>query len=190
MNQRVTILGAWLFPTIALASGGEHGFTFGTQGLYILDFLVLIGLLVFLTRKKFKAAIVERAAGIRKDIDEATADHGEAEKVLAEKHGHLEALKSDRAKLEGRFRDEATREHDRVVAEADARAKRLVSEAERQIEAERRKLADELKDRLIDETFQKARVEIQASMTDEGRRRWTDDAVARLEKVEWRAPNA
>ncbi len=38
-------------------------------------------LLVFLIRKKFKAAIVERAAGIRKDIDEATADHGDAERT-------------------------------------------------------------------------------------------------------------
>lgn len=191
MNKALGFVAGGLIPSMALASGGGgHGFTWGVQGLYIVDFVVLITLLVILTRKKFAAALTDRAAGIRKDIDEATGEHADAQKVLNEKEGNLRALQADRPKLEERFRDEATREHDRVIAEADARARRLVAETERQIEAERRKLTDELRGRLIDQTFDTARVEIGASMTEEARRRWTDDAVARLEKVEWRAPHA
>jgi len=191
MSNRLVVVAGALLPSIALASGGSgHGFTWGVQGLYIVDFVVLIALLVILTRKKFAAALTDRAAGIRKDIDEATSEHDDARKVLDEKEGNLRALQADRPKLEERFRDEAVREHDRVIAEADARARRLVAETERQIEAERRRLADELRGRLIDQTFETARVEIRASMTDEARRRWTDDAVTRLEKVLWRAPHA
>jgi len=191
MKQPLVVVVGALVPALALASGGgEHGFTFGTQGLYIIDFLVLVGLLVFLTRKKFAAALQDRAAGVRKDIDEATGEHDEARRTLDEKSGHLEGLKADRAALEQRFRDEAAREHDRVLADADARARRLVAEAERQVEAERRRLADEVRGRLIQQTFDAARAEIQAGLTDEARRRWTDDAVARLAQADGRAPHA
>jgi F-type H+-transporting ATPase subunit b len=193
MSKLYTIVvgaAAGLAPAVALASENEHGFTFGTQGLFIIDFVVLIALLVFLTRKKFATALQDRAAGIRKDIDEATTEHDEAQKSATEKVGHLEGLKADRASLEARFRDEAAREHDRVLADADARAKRLVSEAERQVEAERRRLADEVRGRLIEQTFAAARTEIQAGMTEEARRRWTDDAVARLAQADGRASHA
>lgn len=174
-------------PTAAWASGGAHH---GFDWQFGANFLILVVALVLLLRKKLRAALEARATGIRKDMDDAARELGTAEALEREKQAHLRGLEADRDKILSRFRDDAARERTRLVAEAQARAARIRSETERQAEAERRQVEDELRARVVDEAFGRARSRLAREMDEGKKRAWADEALARLEKADWEAPHA
>lgn len=177
-----------ILPGQALAGG--HGFTLKEHGFFIIDFVVLIGLIVWLTRKKFKAFLVARSTGIRQDMDVARQAFDRARAEHDEKAARTAALESDRDEMLARFRDEAEQEKARIIAEAEARAEQIVAEARRQVEMEARRLQEGLTTRAVEGAVEGARAHLQEKMGEIERRTWTDDAIARLDKLDWRMSDA
>jgi F-type H+-transporting ATPase subunit b len=175
-------------PGQALAGG--HGFTFKDHGFFIIDFVVLIALIVWLTRKKFKAFLVARSTGIRQDMDDAKQTFDAARAEHDEKAARTTALAAERDEMLARFRDEAQQEKARIIAEAEARAEQIVAEARRQVEMEARKLQEGLTARAVEGAVEGARTHLREKMGEIERRRWTDDAIARLDKLDWRMSDA
>lgn len=181
----------FLAPAQLLASGGGgHGFSFQDQGLFIIDFVVLMGLAVILLRKKFKAALVARADGIRHSMDEARAVYDAADEGAGQKTERLERLRAEREAMLARFREEAEGEGARIIAEAEEKARRLVAEAQRQAEAERRQVQDSWRQELIEGAFGRADAAVAKGLDDASRRKWTDDAIAGLDAADWEVGNA
>ncbi len=170
--------------------GGGHGFSFMDQGLFIIDFVVLMALFVILLRKKVKAALVARADGIRQSMDEASDAYDVADGEAAAKTARLDNLKAEREAMIARFRDEAEAEGARIVAEAEEKARRLVAEAKRQAEVERRQIQESWRRELIDGAFAQAGAAVSKDLDDAGRRRLTDAAIAGLEGADWEVGNA
>jgi F-type H+-transporting ATPase subunit b len=175
---------------VASPASASEGFSFAEQGLFILDFVVLIGLLAWFLRKKFKAYMAERSQSIRKDMDEAAALHAREEALAAEKERHLARLMADREAMLARFREEAEKERARILAEARERAERLLEETRRQAEAERRQMLTEFRELLVERAVSGARESLVAGTDAVARARWTDAAIAGLEKAEWGAQDA
>jgi F-type H+-transporting ATPase subunit b len=182
---------ALLAPAQVLASGsGGHGFSFQDQGLFIIDFVVLMGVAFFLLRKKVKAALVARADGIRQSMDDARVTYDAADGGAREKSERLDKLQAEREAMLTRFREEAEAEGAKIVEEAEAKARRLVADARRQADVERRQIQESWRRELIDGAFDQAGAAVAKSLDDAGRRRWTDDAIAGLETADWEVGNA
>ena len=106
-----------------------------TMGFVILNFLVLAALLYGLLWEPIVKMLDDRAASIRKDIEQASASREDAEKL---KHRYEQAMANARSEA-NRLRQEKVREgdaeKDKIIGRARDEARRLVEDAQSQITA-------------------------------------------------------
>ncbi len=106
-----------------------------TMGFVILNFLILAALLYGLLWEPITKMLDDRAASIRKDIEQASASREDAEKL---KQRYEQAMANARSEA-GRLRQEKIREgddeKDKIIGRAREEAKRLVDDAQLQISA-------------------------------------------------------
>jgi F-type H+-transporting ATPase subunit b len=115
-----------------------HGQIIGinaTMGFVILNFLILVALLYALLWNPITGMLDERAASIRKDIEQAAASREDAEKL---KMRYEQALANARSEA-NRMRQEKVREGDaekgRIITHARQEARRLSEDAKVQVDA-------------------------------------------------------
>jgi F-type H+-transporting ATPase subunit b len=106
-----------------------------TMGFVILNFLVLVALLYGLLWEPITKMLDDRAASIRKDIEQASASREDAEKL---KQRYEQAMANARSEA-NRLRQEKVREgdaeKDKIIGRAREEARRLVEDAQSQITA-------------------------------------------------------
>jgi F-type H+-transporting ATPase subunit b len=106
-----------------------------TMGFVILNFLVLAALLYGLLWEPIMKMLDDRAASIRKDIEQASASREDAEKL---KQRYEQAMANARSEA-NRLRQEKVREgdaeKDKIMGHAREEARRLVEDAQSQISA-------------------------------------------------------
>lgn len=106
-----------------------------TMGFVILNFLILAALLYGLLWEPITKMLDDRAASIRKDIEQASASREDAEKL---KQRYEQAMANARSEA-NRLRQEKVREgdveKDKIVGKAREEARRLVEDAQSQITA-------------------------------------------------------
>jgi len=106
-----------------------------TMGFVILNFLVLAALLYGLLWEPIMKMLDDRAASIRKDIEQASASREDAEKL---KQRYEQAMANARSEA-NRLRQEKVREgdaeKDKIIGRAREESRRLVEDAQSQITA-------------------------------------------------------
>jgi ribonucleoside-diphosphate reductase alpha chain len=130
-------------PSFALASEG-HGFVWSEHGLYILDFLILAGILYWFARKPIKAFLEERSRLVAHEILEARKLREAAAARLAEYETRLAALEAERTRILESFVEDGERERDRIIRDAEVATQKMVADAERRITQEARRLEQAL----------------------------------------------
>jgi len=95
-----TFAGALLTPALALASsGGEaRGFSFKEHGLYIINFIIFMGILIYFAGPAIAKAIRERSESAARRLAESRSAFENAKlaaQVAREKMGTLEKAKCD-----------------------------------------------------------------------------------------------
>jgi len=120
--------------------GGEHhggplNWThFGAETIplvaMLLNFSILVGLLVFLGRKKLGEYLKARHLAVQDALTEAQQTRAEAEKRYREYSARLEQLDRELTRLREEIKNAAQAERDRIVAEAEERAARLQRETD------------------------------------------------------------
>jgi len=166
---------------MALLAGG-HGPSLNIEGFYLINFLVFVGILVYLLRKPLAKFLTERRAKMTKDIEEARKMRDEAEAKLAEYNTRLESLEDEIQGILDDARAHGEAERKRIMVEATRAAERLRTEAKTRIEQETRKLQLELRRKMVDLSVEVAERIITEKITDTHRRRMVTEYIGDLEQ--------
>ncbi len=131
---------AMMAAPAALASGDSHGPSVEVHLFYLIDFLVLVGLLWWFARKPAKKFLVDRHDAVRKEMDEAMALKAEAGERVSKYEAMLANLDAEITEIRAQFRRDGLAERDRIVSEARAAAERMRRGAQQELAIETAKL--------------------------------------------------
>lgn len=148
---------------MAMASGEGHA----ADGVLLKDFLyrclnfaVMVGILAYFALKPIKKALAERQENVVRTLDEAQKTQEQAEARHREVAAKLKAADEDIDKVYAAIREEGEQERQRIIANAQAMAEKIQTEAEKsarrevenarlQLRGEVAELASKLAEQLI-----------------------------------------
>lgn len=108
-------------------------------------FLVMSYFLFNPARKMLSA----RQDRIKNDIDSATADKAEAEKLKAEYEEKLKDINKEAETILAEARKKALANETKIIAEAKEEAARIIARANTEAELEKQKMADDVKKEMV-----------------------------------------
>lgn len=143
------ILESFILPAVLFAAEAEHsGGLLSDPALWrVINLLVFALFLVYILRNKIKIGQVfdNRAAAIRKELDQARRDKQEAEQRLAEVESRLANLDQEVASIRSEAEREAAREQERIRQAAASDAEKIRQMAQREIEGAMKSARTELR---------------------------------------------
>jgi F-type H+-transporting ATPase subunit b len=119
---------ALLAAPAALAADKE-GFQPFTHLSYLVDFIILAGVLGYALRGPLATYLSDRHDAIRKEMDEATARKADATERLARYERHLRELDAEVATMRSDFERDGLAESERILADAQETIERLRADA-------------------------------------------------------------
>jgi ATP synthase F0 subunit b len=160
------------FPTPALlllAEAAEHqAESFWSNPAYWrpLNLLIFLAFLIYLLRNKIRIGEVfdKRAAGIRKELEEAHTARAEAEQKLAEVEARLNKLDEEVAEIKAEAERDSAREMDRIMKAAAADAEKIGQTAQREIEGSVKAAKSDLRAFVAEQSANLAQSMIQREM--------------------------
>jgi len=157
----------------------EIGLIFWT----LVTFLVLLYLLSKFAWGPIVRAMNAREEGIRGDLDNARKEREDAQRLLEEHHALLNQARRERAEAVEAGRRDAERLKSEILDEARKQREQLMAQADAQIAAGVRHARSELKGAAADLAIQVAGKLIGKSLDDATQRRLVDDYLADLERL-------
>jgi F-type H+-transporting ATPase subunit b len=139
-----------VLPALATAAKAEHGVdvmpdNFGLQIWVLLTFLVMFALLAKLAFKPIAEALDRRAQSIKRSLDDAEKSRAEAKKLMEDYQRQVAEARHEAAKVVEEARALGERVRKEMVEKAGAEASALVARAQEEIERQKEKGVQELK---------------------------------------------
>lgn len=173
-------LAALLAAPEALASGGfvmkEHGF-------YIVDFVVLVGILWYYGRGPAKRFLADRRAGVEREINDAAGVKSAAEARLAKYAAHLDGFDAERMALREDFARDGERERQRLKAATKAALARLEADVERTVAQEARQVDKDLQSAVAARALELAEARVREQLTPATQRRLIKQYLADFQRL-------
>lgn len=157
--RALSLASVLLVPAVSLAlegdahhaeAHGEHGWDTTAIAAQIVNFVVLIGIFVFLFKGKVNSFLKERKAEVANALSEAARLKAEAAAKHREYSERLAKLDQELAQIKQEMIAAGIKERDRIVAEAEHKAARMRREAEFIIEQQVKQLQTELTKEAVD----------------------------------------
>ncbi len=171
-------------PLLASGDGG-HGEAapkgwVATDTQRVLNFAVLAGGLFFLLRKPVAKALRDRIGGIEQQLRDLEARKQTAEKELAAVNSRIATLDKEAEKIVAEYVRQGEEARARILAAAEASAKKLEEQAKRQIDHELRTVRDRLQAEVIEKALVKAEARLRERITTEDQDRLIDEYLAKV----------
>jgi F-type H+-transporting ATPase subunit b len=171
-------------------AAGEHGeFSLASllasrefQGTLV-NFIVLVGLLAWVIRKKGNPALAARRAEVEKELEEARRLRAEAEKRHLETASRLEKLDQEMVQIRGEMIKAGEAERDRIVEQAEEKAARLRKDTSFLIEQQIKQLRKELMQEAANAAIVAAQELLQERTTDADQDQLAEAYLNRLDQV-------
>ena len=167
------------------SSGGEHhdakpkGWV-STDTYRVLNFLVLLGGLVFLLRKPVSQALGARIEGIQKQLEELEAKKVEAEKHVAECNQKLKNLEQEADQIIASYVQQGEAAKARILEEAGKMSEKLQEQASKNIDQEFKQARKVLQEEMLEKASLMAEEIIKKTITSADQERLVGEY---LEKV-------
>jgi F-type H+-transporting ATPase subunit b len=180
-------LAAWALPAAArAAAAGEVDVVpdnFGLQVWVILTFLVMLALLAKLAFKPIAEALDRRSQTIRQSIEEAERQRAEAKKLLEDYQKQLAAARAEAGKIieEARALGENVRKE--ALEKANAEASALIQRAREEIQRQKEKGIEELKDTVASLSVQVAARVIEKELNEAAHRQLVENLIQELARM-------
>ncbi len=159
-----------LLPMTVLAAeegGGEGGVLLMIGKIFNIAVVILV--LVWFGRKPLADFFANRTQSIREQLEEAQRARQEAEASLAEMQKRMRNLDQELKQIREAAEQEAKAEYQRLVAESERGAEKIVARARQEIDGMTRAAHLELKMHAAELSVQMAEEKIRAEITDEDR---------------------
>ena len=164
--------GLLLLPHAAWAaegSGDKWGALLTVGRLF--NLALVIGVVVWLARKPLKSFFAGRTQSIQDQLAEARKVREEADAKLAQIESQMSHLDEELRELEAGAEKEARDEYQRLLAEAEQDANKIVERARQEIEGLTRTAQMELKAHVAELSVRLAEEGIRSEITDQDRKR-------------------
>jgi F-type H+-transporting ATPase subunit b len=147
----------------------------------IINFVLFVGLLVYLLRKPAKAFWEARSIKIRSEIEEAGRLLREAEEKLAQVNRSWAALESDFGKMVKAMQVDGEKQQKLLIQNAEALAQRIESESVRIADQEVRKARETLKAEAVTLAMGLAETLVRQNLGDEEQKTLADKYLTAVE---------
>jgi F-type H+-transporting ATPase subunit b len=184
-----TFIGLLLLCVLGFASEGSGGDVHGNArlldlGYRFLNFALLVIILFVVIRKtEIKDFFSARREEIRKNFDNLKAERDSAEERYRELEKKLKEFETKKKEIIDQFRVEGVEEKKRIIADAEKRAKQILSQADFTIEREIREAGDKLKQEMLDVAARKAEEIIAKEIKDSDQDNLVDEFIERVGKL-------
>lgn len=168
-------------PTVTDAQGTAHPGPPPFIG-PLVNFGILLVLGYMALRRSINPSLAARRAAIETEIAEAQRMHTEAESMHREYADKLSQLDEEIARMKAEFARAGEVERDRVIAEAQAKAERMRTDARAAIEQEMKSLAEELRREAVLAAATAAEETVRRTITAADHTRLADDYINSLER--------
>jgi F-type H+-transporting ATPase subunit b len=149
----------------------------------VINFLVLVGLIVWVIRKKGNPALAARRTEVEAELAEAQRLRAEAEKRHAETAMRLEKLDEEMVQIRGEMIKAGEAERDRIVEQAEEKAARLRRDTSFLIEQQIKQLRKELTQEAASAAVVAAQELLQERTTDADQDQLAEAYLNRLDEV-------
>jgi F-type H+-transporting ATPase subunit b len=149
----------------------------------VFNFLVLVGLLTWVIRKKGNPALAARRAEVEKELAEAQRLRTEAEKRHMETATRLEKLDQEMIQIRGDMIKAGEAERDRIVEQAEEKAARMRKDTTFLIEQQVKQLRKELTHQAASAAVVAAQELLQQRTTDSDQDQLAEAYLNRLDEV-------
>lgn len=149
----------------------------------VFNFLVLVGLLTWIIRKKGNPALAARRAEVEKELAEAKRLRAEAEKRHMETATRLERLDEEMVQIRGDMIRAGEAERDRIVEQAEEKAARMRKDTSFLIEQQVKQLRKELTHQAASAAVIAAQELLQQRTTDADQDQLAEAYLNRLDEV-------
>jgi F-type H+-transporting ATPase subunit b len=163
----------------AEAGAEEHGSVLQTVA-KLLNFVILVGVLVYYLKTPAAAYLASRSTQIRQDLITAAETRATASAELAEIARRLEALPAELDALKARGAEDVKAEKVRIAQAAAVERERLLQQTRREIDMRLRLARRQLVDLAADLTVNVARARVLRSITAEDQMRLVDRYTTQL----------
>ncbi len=158
-------------PPAAKEAEGGHGLKVSHELIFdTINFLLLVGLLVYLYRKRGRAFFDERSESIRKSLEEGRQALEKSQARLADAEKKLAGLQDEVQTLKKRAEAEIADEQERMRQASNDEARRIEEFAKAQIQAAANAAKLELKDYVVEQALEQARGMIRQRMDEKNRK--------------------
>lgn len=123
---------------------------FGTGFVLLVSFLVLLFALSYFVWEPVKKVMDDREQLIHDDIQSAENAKRDAEELRKKNEEILSNTQAEISEMFEKSREEAKKQQQSIIDEATINAKRLMSDAEKDIEQEKKKAVREINDQVAD----------------------------------------
>ena len=186
------VLGFSHAPVAVATSEGMTNRIFGLDAQLAADAVILalaVGFLFFLMSyllfNPARELMKKRQDKIREEMDTASKDMADANKMKADYTAKLAAADKDVDAILSEGRKKALARENEIVAEAKAEAARVMERAEREIELEKSKVRDDMKQEMIGVASVIAGKFIAASIDKETQAKLIDEALNEMGEDTW-----
>ena len=145
--------------------------------------LLIIILFVAIKKSGLKDSLTGRIEEIKQRLEDLNKEKGEAEAKYQEIEKKLKDFEGKKKELIEQFQNEGQAERERIIAEAQERAKQIVEQAELTIQQEMQSAKDRLRKEVMDLAAEKAQETIANEMTDEDQDRLVSEFIERVGKI-------
>lgn len=149
----------------------------------VLNFVVLVGLLVWVVRTKVNPMLAARRAEVEKELAEAQMLRAEAERRHLETASRLEKLDQEMAQIRAEMIKAGEAERDRIVSQAEEKAARMRKDARFFIEQQVKQLREDLIDEAANAAVRAAHELLQERTTEADQDQLAEAYLNRLDEV-------
>jgi F-type H+-transporting ATPase subunit b len=164
---------------MVLLSAG-HGPTWAIEGWYLIDFLIFVGVIVWLVRKPLAEFVSSRRERIVADMKEARELRDQARAKLSEYENRLANLEQEIKQILNDARVAGEEERSRILSEATKTAERIRQDALARLDQERRKLEHQLQVQMVDMAVGSAEQKVLETIQDSDHARFIDEYVEQI----------
>jgi F-type H+-transporting ATPase subunit b len=182
----VLFMGTLIFCGLSLAAEGAHGDRSGDLMDLLYRFinfaLLVIILFVVLKKANIKGLLASRTEELKKRLAELRAGKEEAERKYRELEKRIREFEQSRQGIIDQFRAEGLAEKNRLIAEAEERAKQILEQAEATVRREVESAKNRLRRDMIGLAAENAEKILCKEINDDDQERLVNEFIERLGK--------
>lgn len=148
----------------------------------VVNFLILLGVLLYVSRKPFSKFLVERSDEWRSHIEDAARLHDDAQTMLKEYESKVQALDSQIEQILDEAKKSGAAEKERIIEQAKKSAEKMIADAQLQAE----NMTEQERFRLQKETLlaaiEQAKADLGKQMDKQSHQSWVDYFVEEVER--------